>query len=244
LILDTYEDGTTELNFLCFDALIVEGKLLIERPYNKRLGYLGQNVIEPLKSMLKKHPELRRRHPFGVKIKNMQFGYNIDYILNHEAKQLGHKSDGLIFTSVEAPYALGTCDTMLKWKPPCENSVDFRLNLESQGPALKPKFLLSIWTGGSGYQLSSEMGVTDEEWIRFKRMPNLDNSIVEVVYNPDHCPPHKWKFLRFREDKPHANHISVLEKILKSIDDNIDTERVIILHYIFNLLIFLFLAFE
>ncbi|TNJ30709.1 mRNA capping enzyme alpha subunit [Giardia muris] len=41
-----------------------------------------------------------------------------------EAKELPHKSDGVIFTSVDEPYTPGTCHSIQKWKPLEQNTVD------------------------------------------------------------------------------------------------------------------------
>jgi mRNA guanylyltransferase len=61
----------------------------------------------------------------------------------------------------------------LKWKPPSENSIDFKLVLrfpasinDPKQPDLhaKPFFLLHAWLGGEKYELYDEMFVEDEEW--------------------------------------------------------------------------------
>ena len=68
----------------------------------------------------------------------------------------------------------------LKWKPPSENSIDFKLVLRfpplpgsSNQPDLhaKPIFALHVWCGGEGAKATYEpwdtMHVTDEEWERY-----------------------------------------------------------------------------
>ncbi|KAJ2794363.1 Dcp1p-Dcp2p decapping enzyme complex alpha subunit, partial [Coemansia helicoidea] len=50
----------------------------------------------------------------------------------------------------------------------------------------------------------------------------VDGRIIEAAYDPEHCPPAKWRFLRFREDKTHGNHASVVTRILDSISDSVD----------------------
>ena len=65
----------------------------------------------------------------------------------------------------------------LKWKPPSENSIDFKLVLrfpptkyDSTKPDFhaKPLFLLNVWCGGEGakakYEDYDDLYVTDDEW--------------------------------------------------------------------------------
>ena len=51
-------------------------------------------------------------------------------------KTLTHEADGLILQGADAPYIVGTCPELLKWKFAHLNSVDFRLRLTDRGPQL------------------------------------------------------------------------------------------------------------
>lgn len=64
----------------------------------------------------------------------------------------------------------------LKWKPPSENSIDFKLNLRfpptPQDPnrpdfTAKPAFLLYTWLGQTAYEFFDYMDVTDDEWEQY-----------------------------------------------------------------------------
>jgi len=146
-----------------------------------------------------------------------------------------HGNDGLIYTCASSGYVIGTDRNIMKWKPPSENSIDFKLVLRfpplrgSHQPDFhaKPYFVLNVWTGGKGskalYQFFDLMEVTDEEWEEMKRSEQqFDDRIVEVVWIADPSP--RWKMLRFRNDKPEGNYIDTVESICKSISEGVEKE--------------------
>ena len=64
----------------------------------------------------------------------------------------------------------------LKWKPPSENSIDFKVELRfppsPHDPSepdfyAKPTFLLNTWLGGDAHEFYDEMDVEEEEWTRW-----------------------------------------------------------------------------
>lgn len=52
----------------------------------------------------------------------------------------------------------------LKWKPPHENSVDFKLKLEYTKDSPRPELILCVWKGAEDHIEYDRLGVTDEEW--------------------------------------------------------------------------------
>src|SRR6185312_11462300 len=93
---------------------------------------------------------------------------------------------------------------------------------------VKPQFILKKWLRRNEHAFFSEMTVTDEEWENtFRNIPNLSGRIVEAVYDPTADSRAPWKFLRFRDDKEHANHSSVVTKIQESIRDAVAKEQLI-----------------
>jgi mRNA guanylyltransferase len=235
----------------------------------------------------------------SIKVKEIGFSYHVEKVFNVDIPALQHGNDGLIYTCVSTPYTPGTDTNMwvilpvykafvhvfrLKWKPPSENSIDFKLVLRfpptERNPTLpdflaKPLFLLHAWHGGEGkkakYEEYDSLYVTDEEWEewvaplpsdsyliaskgliyalhdtrnwfpifspfffllgRLKRSgEQVDDRTVEVHWDPvlSH-----WRMMRFRDDKPYGNHISVVENILQSIADGVEKETVIFFVFLF-----------
>jgi mRNA guanylyltransferase len=51
----------------------------------------------------------------------------------------------------------------------------------------------------------------------------LDDRVIEVCWDTSRG---RWRMMRIRDDKPNANHKSIMEKILVSIDDGVEIEAV------------------
>lgn len=235
LVVDTDPRTKQEtVRFLAFDCLVVDDQNVMSRPLDKRYGRLQEWFYKPYSKMLKDHPHMAQTQPFEVRVKDVKFSYHIDQIFEKEIPQLQHGNDGLIYTCVSTPYMAGTDPNILKWKPPSENSIDFRLVLRfppsRESPKdpdyyAKPVFELHVWCGGIRYELFDTMYVTDEEWERLKTEGDqLDDRVVEVHWDKQLG---VWRMMRFRDDKPNGNHKSVVEAIIKSIADGVEKDQLL-----------------
>ncbi|KAJ3281445.1 Dcp1p-Dcp2p decapping enzyme complex alpha subunit [Borealophlyctis nickersoniae] len=226
LVLDV-DNGREILWFLLFDCIIIDGKSLTERPYTKRLGYLKENVLKPYGQKLGHDPGYAGRQPFKMALKELQLSYGLNKVFD-EIPHLKHKSDGIIFTSSVAPYSVGTCDKMLKWKPSDENTVDFKV-MEREGSGDSVTWVIGLWRGGrnNGDGDHERMGVLtlepsmEQEW---RDYPPIGR-IVECRYDPEW--PGRWRFCRFRDDKDRGNYLEVYNKIMQSIQDNVSKEQLL-----------------
>ncbi|KAL0086043.1 mRNA capping enzyme, catalytic domain-containing protein [Phycomyces blakesleeanus] len=240
-VFDKEEDGRIRLRFLLFDCLVVEKQVLTSRDLMKRLGYLQKEIIDPHYTMLRKQPKLGQLQPFSVKFKEQQFTYHLDQVFNEIIPKLKHGNDGLIFTSVSAPYLYGTSQKMIKWKPANENSIDFKVALQFPGSSIpgvcdykaKPRIDLLVWKGGSDYARFDELGITDEEWreLSGKKPMLLNNRIIECNFDPEIQSKlglkSPWRFMRFRDDKLDGNHQSTVDNVMRSIRDAVSKEQLI-----------------
>ncbi|CAO3609281.1 unnamed protein product [Cunninghamella blakesleeana] len=241
-VLDKEDDGTLQLKFLLFDCLVVGGHSLVSRDLTKRLGYLKKEIIDPYKRMLHDKPYIKNQLPFLADFKEQLETYKLDVVFDQIMPNLRHGNDGLIFTSVNSPYLLGTSNKIIKWKPANENSVDFKVQLNfvpsttiSNVPdyTKKPQIDLLAWEGGNDHSKFSELGITNEEWFNtFGKNPRKFNGrIIECNYDIELQQKKglvsPWRFMRFRDDKPYANHIKVIRSVLQSIDDGVTKEELI-----------------
>lgn len=244
LVIDTYDDGTQQLKFYVFDCMVLDGACLTHRTLDKRLAYFKEKVLRPYNAMYKKFPNEIQHRLFAVEDKSTQFSYGIEMMFREiipRVKKL-HGNDGLIFTCRSTPYKIGTDENTLKWKPPEENSVDFRMRLEF--PLLEPDsedeveglaepypdydamptcHIFALHNNNQ-YKPFGVMHLDESEWEDLKALQKpLDDTIVEC-FRDEHG---RWRFMRFRDDKTDANHISTVRSVLESIEDRVSEDDLI-----------------
>ncbi|KAJ5721073.1 mRNA capping enzyme catalytic domain-containing protein [Penicillium malachiteum] len=221
LVNDIYEDGSQQLKYYVFDCLVLDGQSLMHRTLDKRLAYFKEKVLKPYNAMYSKFPEEKQHRAFAVEDKSTQVSYGIE----------------MMFREIIPPN-----EHILKWKPPAENTIDFRMRLEF--PVLEPDtddeadgifepypdydalpiFHLFVMLNAGEYRHFAEMYVTPTEWEDLKAMcVPLDDAIVECSKDENS----HWRFHRLRDDKNDANHISTVEKVLESIEDRVTEEDLI-----------------
>jgi len=143
--------------------------------------------------MIKDIPHMAQAQPFEIKVKSVNLSYHVEDVFNIDLPALQHGNDGLIYTCAETPYIPGTDHNILKWKPPSENSIDFKLILrfppatkKSAQPDFhaKPVFELHVYCGDERgvprYEFYDVLYVDDDEWERLvfcnPEMPLVRNS--------------------------------------------------------------------
>lgn len=240
LVNDTMSDGSIQLKYLVFDCLVLDGSSLMHRSLDKRLAYFRDKVFTPYLELYKKYPGEVRYLPFVVDFKNMEFGYGIEMMFREILPNLAHGNDGLIFTCKNSPYQFGTDPHILKWKSEDENSIDFRVTLEwplrepdfddpdedgnlTQYPdySAVPIFNLRVFRTDGKDDHFGYLYLEEQEWedMTIMDLP-MDDRIVEC-YLDEH---HRWRFLRVRDDKQEANHISTVQSVMESIEDKVSKE--------------------
>lgn len=223
---------------LAFDCLVVDNENVMSKPLEKRYGRLKDWFYRPYAKMMRDYPHMADSQPFHIKIKGVRPSYHVEKVFTEDIPALQHGNDGLIYTCSTTPYVTATDNHIIKWKPPSENSIDFKLilrfpPLQSQPSEpdfqAKPFFALHVYCGDERgvprYEPYDEMYVTDEEWKHMKAArEQFDDRIVEVHWD---TVGNHWRMMRFRDDKPNGNYRNVVENIIQSIAEGVEKDTLL-----------------
>ncbi|WPH03032.1 mRNA capping enzyme, alpha subunit [Acrodontium crateriforme] len=244
IVKDRFPNGTEQITYLIFDCLAMDGQSVMNRPFDIRIGKINELIYKPWKAFAKDWPDEVKVQPFQIALKKMELPYACDAMFREFIPKLTHGNDGLIFTCLSTPYLPGTDEHILKWKPPHENTIDFRLHIadfpmleDEDGPYEDydacPQMDLYVNHGGNrGYQVFAALHVTAAEWNGFKSLgQQLDGRVIECYRDAS---TGNWRpkmedngTPRFRDDKKDANHISTVNSVLESIEDAVSEQDLI-----------------
>lgn len=202
-------DYHTEPRLLLFDTIFCQGLCYVYNPYLERLQVAWQHFVYPLRM-----EPTENKNPVKVFLKDFFEVDQIEFIWGSLKEKLPHECDGLIFTSNEAQYEIGSNRNILKWKPPELNSIDVAVfPTEQQG-------VFRLFTKGIELDKFAEIRVHDEATV--KTLNESPGTIAEIVGNED-----SWKIHRIRSDKLHPNNSSVTRAIVSSIQENVTFEDLV-----------------
>ncbi|PKI82898.1 Ceg1p [Malassezia vespertilionis] len=242
LVLDALGPNQTKLRLLLFDCIVIDGENISRRSLGRRYARLRSHIFPAYNQHLKRNKLARVKEPFEVMIKPMDLAYGIETVLRTRVPSLQHKNDGLIFTSLNSSYVCGTDPRILKWKPPHENTIDFKLQLRFPPKAdkphepdfhAKPYFILLQHLGSIQHEFFDYLEMSDDEWEKWKQSgEQLDDRIVECAWHPpagDNTSASTWHISRIRDDKQNANHKKIVKCIIQSILDGVMEEELLAL---------------
>jgi mRNA-capping enzyme len=187
---------------------------------------------------------IKKRPPFGVKVKEFVpllgsvsniaqlSGFDAIQERMHKSEelrtqksvarfpgQIEHEMDGLIFASVKQVYERGSCLTLLKWKPPDMNSIDFLFKVYEEPSRGTTIYVAHLFVNDQGGEV--EFTAFGNSTMRSKNavMLQYDGKIVECFWKKD---KRSWEAMRVRTDKTHPNSLHTAQNIHRSITDGIE----------------------
>ena len=211
---------------------------ILGKPLDKRIGVMKEQMFKPYHYYLHKHNnQPPAAQPFRVKEKELYPPYSFRAMFANILPKLPHGNDGLVFTCKATPYEFGTDKHILKWKPPHENTVDFKLKLGNfplfdpedgeEGliedyAAMPDRLELYVYHGNNDYRPFAQLFITPQDWEILKSLnEQIDGRIIECYRDEQG----RWRYKReddgtprWRDDKKEANHISTVNSVLDSIN--------------------------
>jgi hypothetical protein len=239
------------LRFYAFDLLVLGGVNTMGCSLAVRMRLLEQSVVAPLRAAeaaaaaaagapVAASPSL----PFELLLKDMYHAQrdvpstahcSVAHVWKTVVPRLPHECDGLIFTPIEQPYVPGKSDlTLLKWKP--EQSVDFMLGNEGVQRLAdgRPCWPLYVFHQGIMVAKPRSYLIVDASNEAALRRCSA-GVVVECIWRRDARPVVRaagrlavdetrrggWAFLKVRDDKGAPNALWVVERVEKSIANDI-----------------------
>ena len=197
--------------FLVYDTVMIEGTVVGHLDLMKRLD-AARGVMKSIIYM--------KSDKFRLKCKTFHEMRDFGKFMDEYLPTVQQKVDGLVFTPVNEPIRLGTHETMFKWKPQEQNTVDFLMKWEPsrETPGFKPgrpTWRLYVQEKGKLY-LEGEIPPDKADDI-----PILENgAILECMYM-ERDTPMWWKPLLKREDKDYPNNRRTFYRTLVNITEDI-----------------------
>ncbi|XP_002974489.2 mRNA-capping enzyme isoform X2 [Selaginella moellendorffii] len=215
MVIDKHpETGKLERRYLIYDMMVVNAESLVKKPFSQRFHGIESDVIRPRHNDAGSSGYLYKDEEFRVRRKNFWPLSSTKLLFQKLIPGLSHRSDGLIFQGFEMPYVCRTSDSLLKWKFPSLNSVDFYLQRSGD------TFTLSLLEKGN-HQVLPGASVSFDDSVD---PSTLENKVIECSWNNER---QSWEFMRLRPDKPLANAFNTYRKVFNSIKDNITQEELV-----------------
>ncbi|MCL4115734.1 UNVERIFIED_CONTAM: hypothetical protein GTU68_011226 [Idotea baltica] len=182
--------------YLIYDAIRIHGKDIALDPFQLRFDRIFTDIIRPRNAAIEQGLLNKAKEPFSVRRKDFwdATAPNTAKLLSDAFKnQLWHEPDGLIFQPEPKGYVTGRCESVLKWKPPSHNSVDFKVKIvTSREEGCLPTTLAELYVGSFDMPFA-KMKAT-------KAVKEMNGKIVECKLEND-----KWVMMRERTDKSFPN---------------------------------------
>ena len=223
------------LQYIIFDVMVTKGTSCIKMPYRDRLQIL-HNTILVINANDNNQEEIERKIAEEDKIISFDNIHNLQilskrcvkkenlHILWRDRNNVCHANDGLVFTLNTANVTIGTCSTILKWKP--DHSVDIQIVYScSKGLCLYANdntsgAVVDITRSCCSYKIEFTMNRLIE--VIKHRLPCIVECLIQIKEDVMYLTPE-----RERGDKDAPNTIKTIEATIKNTIEAISSEELI-----------------
>ena len=186
----------TGWQYIVYDCLLVANRHVGHLELTRRIEEANGSVSGIMKMA---------KDPIKIKIKQFwpmsQFGEFTQTVFPY-------RTDGVVFTPVDEPVRIGTHETLFKWKPRDENTIDFQM-----------KWHTNKW----GMYVQEKGKLVFESELSLEKSQGLDiqeDMIMECQYIHWEW-PRWWRPINVRTDKTHPNNRRTFYRTLTNISENI-----------------------
>ncbi|MFH4980636.1 hypothetical protein AB6A40_007345 [Gnathostoma spinigerum] len=198
MIIDRINDdsGVTKdvPRLLIYDIIKFEGQNVGDCDFRTRLLCIRKEIIGPRKEAMQYGRIRRELEPISIRLKDFWEIETVRKLFDEKfTHNVGHEIDGLIFQPIKEPYKPGRLDTLLKWKPPSHNSIDFKLQIKKVNKVGElPEHIGFLYVQHQPQPMCT-MKAT-------KKLLPYNNKIIECNFVNG-----QWNFMRERTDKSLPN---------------------------------------
>ena len=187
-----------EETFMIYDALVAAGKGVGHLEFLDRLEHI-ENVVKMLTVL--------KYDPIKLRVKTFHLLKDFKTFMEDYLPTVTQDVDGLVFTPIKMWVKTGTHETMFKWKPRDQNTIDFQMKWRDG------KWKLYVQERGKLMFESELYPEQVPEWVK-------EDAIVECQYMFQD-EPMWWKPLKPRADKTFPNGRRTFYRTLVNIKEDI-----------------------
>jgi hypothetical protein len=190
--------------YLVYDAVMINGEDVKNLNLNERISK-SQTVVDGIKKLTK--------DPITIKMKKFHTMNNLKNFCENYLDKLDFNTDGLVFTPIDDPIRIGTHETLFKWKPGDQNTIDFQLIYRERS-----------W----GLYIQEKGNLIFQSEIKHEEAPDwfVERNIVECKYDSKNF---KWIPLTTRTDKTYPNNRRTFYRTMVNISENIEMNEFFLL---------------
>ena len=231
MVVETKQHNVERAYLLIYDLVAFGGDTQFgQMTHSERMKILKCDIYKPREDAAIRLDIDKRTEPFSVRLKEFFPLVETGYIYKTYIPKLQHDNDGLIMSREDEGYISGRCDTLLKWKPPSLNSIDFRLKIHSvkarEGLLAGKAYNLMVMNDGTRDEINfAELNPKDLKKDGFNPL-DYDNKIIECTYLKNDK-GFDFKMLRQRNDKTKPNTYSTARNVWESICNPLEIDELI-----------------